>query len=62
MKISALDMVLEVIIIIETRPPHPETESGLGGAISLANVEIAVVFLEIKQHKLSIENHLWPNT
>lgn len=55
-------MVLEVIIIIETHPPHPEPESGLGGAISLANVEIAVVFLEIKQHKLSIENHFWPTT
>jgi hypothetical protein len=29
------------------------------GATSLANVEIAVVFLEIKQHKLSIANQVW---
>jgi len=29
------------------------------GATSLANVTIAVVFLELKQHKLSIANQVW---
>jgi len=49
MNVSALDMVLEIMIIFIARP----------GAISLANVAIAVVFLEIKQHKLSTANQVW---
>ncbi|MBE9542669.1 MAG: hypothetical protein IMF01_10160 [Proteobacteria bacterium] len=49
MNVSALSMVLEIMIISKARP----------GATSLANVAIAVVFLEIRQHKLSIANQVW---